>query len=201
MDNSGAGSLYTLAMNPILKLALELGPLVVFFITNTQLGIFTATLAFMAATAISLAASYAINRTIPTMPLVTAVFVMIFGGLTVWLQDETFIKVKPTIVNLLFASILTFGLVTGRLFLKMVLDAAFAISDTGWLKMTRAWIGFFIFLAILNEIVWRTVSTDTWVSFKVFGVMPLTLLFSFSLVPIITKHAVETPDDQTPGTE
>ncbi|NKB45650.1 MAG: septation protein A [Alphaproteobacteria bacterium] len=188
-------------MNPLLKLALELGPLVVFFFTNSQLGIFTATLAFMAAILVSLGVSYAINRTIPTMPLVTAVFVMIFGGLTVWLQDETFIKVKPTIVNLLFASILAFGLLTGRLFLKMVLDAAFAISDTGWLKMTRAWIGFFIFLAILNEIVWRTVSTDTWVSFKVFGVMPITLLFSFSLVPIITKHAIEPVDEETPGTE
>ncbi len=182
-------------MNPLLKLGLELGPLVVFFLANTQLGIFTATIAFMAATAVSLAISYAINRSIPTMPLVTAVFVMVFGGLTIWLQDETFIKIKPTLVNSLFAVILTFGLLTGRLFLKMVLDSAFAITDEGWIKMTRAWIAFFIFLAILNEIVWRSVPTDTWVTFKVFGVMPLTLLFSFSLVPIIMKHAIEEEDD------
>lgn len=184
-------------MNPILKLGLELGPLVVFFLANTQLGIFTATIAFMAATAVSLAISYAINRSIPTMPLVTAVFVMVFGGLTIWLQDETFIKIKPTLVNSLFAVILTFGLLTGRLFLKMVLDSAFSITDEGWVKMTRAWIAFFICLAILNEVVWRSVSTDTWVTFKVFGVMPLTLLFSFSLVPIIMKHAIEDEDTET----
>jgi intracellular septation protein len=132
---------------------------------------------------------------------VTAVFVLFFGGLTVWLQDETFIKVKPTIVNLLFASILGLGLLTGRLFLKMVLDSALALSDTGWLIMTRAWIGFFVFLAVLNEIVWRTVSTDTWVTFKVFGVMPITLLFSFSLVPIIMKYTIEPAEEETSNGE
>ena len=186
-------------MNPIFKLVLELGPLVVFFLTNTQLGIFSATIAFMAATAVSLAVSYAVNRSIPTMPLVTAVFVMFFGGLTIWLQDETFIKVKPTLVNITFATILTFGLMTGRLFLKMVLDSAFSITDEGWTKMTKAWIGFFICLAIINEVVWRSVSTDTWVTFKVFGVMPLTLLFSFTLVPILTKYAIE--EDEAPTSE
>ncbi len=180
-------------MNPILKLVLEIGPLVVFFIANGQFGIFTATMAFMIAIAISQSLSYLISRTIPTMPLVTGVFVMIFGGLTIWLQNETFIKVKPTIVNLLFASILTFGLMTGRLFLKMVLDAAFAMTDTGWAILTRAWIGFFVTLAILNELVWRTVSTDAWVTFKLFGIMPLTLIFSIALVPVITKHAIELP--------
>lgn len=184
------------AMNPLLKLALELGPLVVFFLTNTQFGIFNATMAFMGATLVALGISYSINRTIPTMPLVTAVFVMVFGGLTIWLQDETFIKLKPTIVNLLFASILGFGLVTGRLFMKIVLDAALPLSDRGWVVMTRAWIGFFIVLAILNEIVWRSVSTDTWVTFKVFGVMPLTLVFSFSLIPIMSKHMIETPEGE-----
>ena len=180
-------------MNPILKLVLEIGPLVVFFIANGQFGIFTATMAFMIAIAISLSLSYLISRTIPTMPLVTGVFVMIFGGLTIWLQNETFIKVKPTIVNLLFASILTFGLMTGRLFLKMVLDAAFAMTDTGWAILTRAWIGFFVTLAILNDLVWRTVSADAWVTFKLFGIMPLTLIFSIALVPVITKHAIELP--------
>lgn len=181
-------------MNPLLKLALEMGPLVVFFLSNSQFGIFTATMLFMAATAVSLAISYMINRTIPTMPLVTGVFVLIFGGLTIWLQNETFIKVKPTIVNMLFAFILTFGLMTGRLFLKMVLNSAMALTDIGWTIMTRAWIGFFIVLAILNEIVWRSVSTDAWVTFKVFGILPLTLVFSIALVPVITKHAIELPE-------
>lgn len=185
-------------MNPILKLALELGPLVVFFIGNSQFGIFNATMAFMAATAASLAISYALTRTIPTMPLVSGIFVMVFGGLTIWLNDELFIKLKPTIVNLLFASILAFGLVTGRLFMKMVLDSALPLSDRGWVVMTRAWIGFFIVLAILNEVVWRSVSTDAWVSFKVFGVMPLTLVFSFSLIPLMNKHMIETPDSENP---
>jgi len=185
-------------MNPLLKLALELGPLVVFFVSNNQFGIFDATIAFMAATAISLGFSYALTRTIPTMPLVTGVFVMVFGGLTVWLQDELFIKLKPTIVNLLFASILGFGLLTGRLFMKIVLDSALAMTDRGWVVMTRAWICFFIALAILNEIVWRSFSTDFWVSFKVFGVMPITLIFSFSLIPMMTKHMIETPESEKP---
>lgn len=183
-------------MNPILKLALELGPLVVFFVSNSQFGIFNATIAFMAATAVSLGVSYALTRTIPTMPLVTGVFVMVFGGLTVWLQDELFIKLKPTIVNLLFASILGFGLLTGRLFMKIVLDSALSMTDRGWVVMTRAWMCFFVVLAVLNEIVWRSFSTDFWVSFKVFGVMPLTLIFSFSLIPMMTKHMIETPENE-----
>lgn len=187
-------------MNPLLKLALELGPLVVFFIGNSQFGIFNATMAFMAATTASLGVSYALTRTIPTMPLVSGVFVMVFGGLTIWLNDELFIKLKPTIVNLLFATILGFGLMTGRLFMRMVLDSALPLTDRGWVVMTRAWIGFFIVLAILNEIVWRSVSTDAWVSFKVFGVMPLTLVFSFSLIPLMNKHMVEVPDDNPPPT-
>lgn len=196
MDKAGPTSVYTWAMNPLLKLTLEIGPLVVFFLCNSQFGIFNATLAFMAATAAALAVSYALTRTIPTMPLVTGVFVMVFGTLTVWLQDETFIKVKPTIVNMLFAAILTFGMVTGRLFLKMVLDSAFALTNTGWTILTRAWIGFFLTMAVLNEIVWRSFSTDFWVSFKLFGIMPLTIIFSIALVPIIHKHAADLPEKE-----
>lgn len=199
MDIAGRTSVYTTAMNPLLKLSLEIGPLVVFFVGNSQFGIFNATVAFMAATAVALGISYALTRTVPTMPLVTGVFVMVFGALTVWLQDETFIKIKPTIVNLLFASILTFGLMTGRLFLKMVLDSAFMLTDRGWTILTRAWVGFFVSLALINEIVWRLFSTDFWVSFKLFGIMPLTIIFSIALVPVITKHAID-PDGQDGAT-
>jgi len=178
-------------MNPLLKLALEMGPLVVFFLVNSSYGIFEGTAAFMVATVISLGLSYAIAKTIPTMPLVTAVFVLIFGGLTLWLADVLFIKLKPTIVNLLFATILFAGLKTGRIFIKLLLESALQLSDQGWLILTRAWIGFFLFLAALNEVVWRNVSTDTWVTFKVFGVMPITLVFSFALLPIIFRHSIE----------
>ena len=134
-------------------------------------------------------------RTIPMMPLVGGVFVLFFGGLTIYLQDDLFIKIKPTIVNLAFAGILLFGLAMKRLFIKIVLEAAIQMTDRGWLLLTRAWIGFFVLLAILNEIAWRNFPTDTWVSFKVFGIMPLTLIFSFALVPIIMKHQIPPPGE------
>lgn len=180
-------------MNPVLKLVIEIGPLVAFFLANSQFGIFTATMAFMIATAISLSISYAISQSIPTMPLVTGIFVMVFGGLTLWMQDETFIKIKPTLVNVLFAATLTFGLLTRRLFLKIVLESSMGLTDKGWLILTKAWIGFFLTLAVLNEIVWRSFSTDFWVSFKLFGILPLTIVFSVALVPVIMKHAVDLP--------
>jgi intracellular septation protein len=181
--------------NPLLKLALEFGPLAVFFFANSQYGIFPGTAAFMVATVAALAASYVLMRTIPKMPLITAVFVLIFGGLTLYLADETFIKLKPTIVNLMFASILFIGLVTRRLLIKIVLEGAFQLTERGWLLLTRAWIAFFLFLAALNEVVWRNFSTDTWVDFKVFGVMPLTLLFSFALMPIIMRNTLRPAED------
>lgn len=180
-------------MNPLVKLALEMGPLVVFFLVNSSRGIFIGTAAFMTATVVALAVSYVIARTIPVMPLVTAVFVLVFGGLTLTLADETFIKLKPTIVNLLFAAILAGGLLTGRMFIKLVLESALHLTERGWVVITRAWIGFFLVLALLNELVWRNVPTDTWVNFKVFGIMPLTLLFSFSMIPLIMRHSL--PDD------
>jgi intracellular septation protein len=178
-------------LNPLLKLALEMGPLAVFFLSNSYFGIFPGTAAFMAATVVALAISYTLTRTIPMMPLVTAVFVLIFGGLTLYLADETFIKLKPTIVNLLFAVILFAGLITGRLLIKLVLEGAFQLTDRGWLLLTRAWIAFFLLLAVLNEIVWRNFPTNIWVDFKVFGVMPLTLLFSFALMPVIMRHQLQ----------
>ena len=187
-------------INPFLKLALELGPLAVFFGANSAFGIFPGTAAFMIATVAALGISYVVARTIPVMPMVTAVFVLIFGGLTLYLADETFIKLKPTIVNLMFASILLAGLVTKRLFIKFVFDAAFHLSDRGWHLLTRAWIVFFVFLAVLNEVVWRNFSTDTWVSFKVFGVMPLTFVFSLTLFPVMMRHALPQENDESSET-
>ena len=193
-------------INPILKLALELGPLIVFFFANARgaqiaaefpvlnsLGgpIFIATALFMAATIISLVVSYAIARTLPIMPLVSGVVVMVFGLLTLYLKDDTFIKMKPTIINTLFGSVLLIGLYFGKSFLKIVFDAAFQIDEAGWKKMTFRWGLFFLFLAVINEIVWRNTTTDTWVTFKVWGVMPITLLFTFSQLPLIMKHSLE----------
>ncbi len=186
-------------MNQWLKLALEMGPLLVFFIGNSRFGIFPATIAFMVATIAALSVSYALVRSIPVMPLVGGVFVLFFGGLTIYLQDDLFIKIKPTIVNLIFAALLLTGLLMKRLFIKIVLGAAIQLTDRGWLLLTRAWIGFFVLLAVANEVAWRNFPTDTWVSFKVFGVMPLTLLFSLALVPIIMKHQIPEPPVGTNG--
>jgi intracellular septation protein len=179
-------------LNPILKLVLEMGPLVVFFVANGRFGILQGTLIFMVATVIALAVSYFLSRTIPVMPLVSGIFVLVFGGLTVVLANDFFIKIKPTIVNAAFALILLAGLLTDRLLIKMVLESALQLTERGWLLLTRAWIAFFLFLAVLNEVVWRNLSTDAWVKFKVFGVMPLTLAFSLALVPIIMKHTLPT---------
>ncbi|MBL8644985.1 MAG: septation protein A [Rhodospirillaceae bacterium] len=186
-------------MNHWLKLALEMGPLLIFFFGNSRFGLFPATMAFMVATVTALAVSYTLTRTIPVMPLVGGVFVLFFGGLTLYLEDELFIKIKPTIVNLCFAAILLVGLMMNRLFIKIVMEAAIQLTDRGWLILTRAWIGFFVVLAVLNEIVWRNFSTDTWVSFKVFGIMPLTLVFSFALIPVIMKHQSPAAPDPGPG--
>ena len=198
------------AMNPMLKLVLELGPLIVFFFANARgaqiaaafpalssLGgpIFIATALFMAATIISLVVSYAIARTVPIMPLVSGAVVMVFGLLTLYLKDDTFIKMKPTIINTLFGIILLVGLYFGKSFLKIVFDAAFQIDETGWKKMTFRWGLFFLFLAVINEIVWRNTSTDTWVTFKVWAVMPITLLFTFSQLPLIMKHSLEKKEE------
>jgi intracellular septation protein len=183
-------------MRPMLKLVLEMGPLVVFFLANARYGILTGTALFMIATVAALIASRFTLGKIPVMPLVSGVFVLVFGGLTVALSNDLFIKLKPTIVNLCFAGILLFGLMTGRLYIKLVLEAALNLTDRGWLLMTRAWIAFFLFLAVANEIVWRTMSTDAWVKFKVFGVMPMTVLYSLALVPLIMKHTIpETTTD------
>ncbi|PSC06811.1 septation protein A [Alsobacter soli] len=179
------------ALNPILKLALEMGPLVIFFLANQRAGIFVATGLFMAAVLASLVVSYSLTRHLPIMPLVTAVVVLVFGGLTLWLQDDHFIKLKPTIVNSLFGAALLGGLAFGRPLLPVVLDTVFNLDDAGWRKLTFRWGVFFFVLAAINEVVWRTQTTDFWVNFKVFGIMPLTLLFALSQTPLILKHEVK----------
>ena len=161
---------------------IDLGPLLVFFGVNYFYGIMIATAALMVATLIAVIVGYVFERSIPPMPAVTCVFVVIFGGLTLWLDDELFIKIKPTIVNLLFAGALASGLIMGRNFLKSLLGRTLALSDQGWNTLTRGWIAMFVVLAGLNEIVWRSVETDTWVSFKVFVIPVIVLAFSSVLL-------------------
>jgi intracellular septation protein len=200
-------------VNPALKLVLELGPLLVFFFANArgewlvqkfpalgELGgpIFVATGLFMAATAIALIASWLLTRTLPIMPMVSGVVVFIFGALTLYLQDDIFIKMKPTIVNTLFGGVLLGGLYFGRSLLGYVFDSAFRLDAEGWRKLTFRWGLFFLFLALANEVVWRNFSTDFWVTFKVWGIMPITLLFTFSQMPLILRHSL---DDKASGEE
>lgn len=182
--------------NPWVKLAIEMGPLILFFVANGMYGIFAATGAFMVAIAASMIASRHLQGHIPPMLWFTGAVVMVFGGLTLYLADETFIKLKPTIIYSVFAGILIFGLARGRSYLKLVMEAAFPpVDDTGWMKLARNWAIFFVVMAIVNEIVWRNFSTDFWVSFKLFGFIPLTFLFAMAQMPVIMKHQIDTPTD------
>jgi intracellular septation protein len=198
-------------LNPLLKLALDMGPLLLFFLANARpalfiplvapllpemasgekAGIFVATAVFMAAILASLVVSYALTRHLPVMAMVTAVIVVVFGGLTLVLHDDTFIKMKPTIVYLLFAGLLLGGLAFNKPLLAMVFDSVFDLNEEGWRKLTLRWAIFFLALAVLNEIVWRTQSTDFWVSFKAFGVLPLTFIFAALQYPLLQKYATE----------
>lgn len=193
MDETGPSRL-----NPLAKLALELGPLVLFFFANAYSDrffgipadrrIFVATGLFVAATLIALAIHYVLVRKLPIMPLVSAVVVVVFGGLTILLNDETFIKLKPTIVNTLFGVLLLGGLAFGKPLLKVVMDSMFELTDEGWRKLTLRWAIFFFVLAALNEVVWRTQTTDVWVNFKVFAIMPLTVVFALAQTPLLMRY-------------
>ncbi len=205
-------------LNPLLKLVLEIGPLGVFFVsfrygaellaiptftglleplTGAQAlagpsgPLFVATAVFMVAIAASLAVSWHLTRHLPRMAVVTGIVVAIFGGLTLWLQDETFIKMKPTIVNSIFAVILGFGLTRGRSYLKYLMGSTMALDDAGWMIFTRRWVVFFLCMAALNEAIWRTQTTDFWVSFKTFGSLPLTFAFLALQWPLLKRHMVE----------
>lgn len=190
-----------------IRMAIELGPLVVFFVLNAKADdffdvaanqtIFWATGGFMIATAVSLISSYLLFRKIPTMPLVTGVFVFVMGGMTIFLHDDLFIKLKPTITNVLFAAGLLGAAYMGNPIMKKLFDGAFDITDEGWMVLTRRWGFFFLLLAVLNEVVWRNVSTDTWVSFKVFGIMPLTMVFGMAQIPVLTKYAPASSIEKT----
>ncbi len=182
--------------NPTLKLVLEMGPLVLFFFTNYKFGIFPATGVLMVAVLVTLAISYYLTRHLPVMPVVTAVFVLIFGGLTFLFHDELFIKLKPTIVNCLFGTALLGALAMGKSLLPVLLDSVLQLTEDGWRKLTLRWGLFFFALAAINEIVWRNFSTDVWVNFKVWGVMPLTILFALSQVPLILKYELKKDDPE-----
>jgi intracellular septation protein len=201
-------------INPMLKLGLDIGPLLLFFVANSRpawflpivgpllpasvasgerIGIFVATAVFMVAIVIALVTSYALTRHLPAMPLVTAVVVLVFGSLTLLLHDELFIKLKPTIIYVLFGGTLLVGLALGKPLLGLLFDSVFHLNEEGWRKLTLRWALFFLALALLNEIVWRTQTTDAWVTFKVFGVLPLTLLFAALQLPLMTRYAQPEP--------
>jgi intracellular septation protein len=203
-------------LNPVLKLVLDLGPLLLFFVANSRpalflplvspmlpaeaasgerIGIFVATAVFMIAVVGAFAISYALTRRLPLMPLVTAAVVLVFGSLTLVLHDELFIKLKPTIIYVLFGSILLGGLAFRIPLLGAVFDSVFHLTEAGWRKLTVRWALFFFAIALLNEIVWRTQSTDVWVSFKVFAVLPLTLVFAALQYPLLTKYAAPEPTE------
>jgi len=178
-------------LNPLVKLALDLGPLALFFFANSRYGIFAATATFMVAVVAALIVSYVMTRHLPIMPVVTAIIVLIFGGLTLALHNDTFIKLKPTIIYTLFGGVLLGGLYFNKPLLGVVFDSLFHLTDEGWRKLTLRWAIFFLALAVLNEIVWRNASTDFWVNFKVFGVVPLTFLFGALQVPLLKKYAAD----------
>ena len=166
----------------------DYGPLAAFFVAYLLGGLFVATGALMITTVIAIALALYYERRVPVAPVVTAVIVMIFGGLTLWLQDERFIKMKPTIVQALFAAILFGGLLFRQPLLKPLLQSAWTLTDAGWRILTLRFAFFFAAMAVLNEVVWRSVSTDLWVNFKIFGILLLTVLFTAAQVPLIARH-------------
>ena len=178
-------------MKSLYKLLIDIGPLAVFFIFYTRSGLQASILPFMVATVIAVLFSYILEKKIPIMPTVGAAIVLLFGGLTIYFDNDVFFKMKPTIINVLFAVILYGGILINKPLLKYLLGAALKLEEEGWKILTQRWIGFFIALAILNEVVWRTQSTDIWVNFKVFGILPITFIFTMTQFPLIKKYQIE----------
>ena len=177
-------------MKNIYKLIIDIGPLAVFFIFYTRSDLQSAILPFMIAIIIAVLFSYTLEKKIPVMPTVGAIIILVFGGLTIYFDNDVFFKMKPTIINLLFAGILYGGIVLKKPLLRYLLGAALKLQDEGWSILTKRWIGFFIALAILNEIIWRTQSTDIWVNFKVFGILPITFIFTITQFSVIKKYQI-----------
>lgn len=175
------------APHPMLKLATEIGPLILFFVANAKFNIFAATATFMVAIIVSLIVSWVMTRHLPIMAIVSAVVVLVFGTLTLALRDETFIKVKPTIIYALFGAVLAVGLAMGRSLIALVFDQVLELTEEGWRRLTLRWTAFFFVMAALNEIVWRTQTTDFWVAFKLFGAVPLTFIFAVAQYPLMKR--------------
>ncbi|MBB4305198.1 intracellular septation protein [Rhodobium orientis] len=189
------------------KFLLDFGPLVAFFATYFTVDpvtvggevykpIVVAGVVLALLTVITLTISYVRYRHIPTMPLVSGVLVVVFVVLTVIFNDDTFIKIKPTIVYCLFAAALLGGLALGKPLLRKLFDGAFQLDEKGWRILTLRWGLFFIVMAVVNEFVWRNFSEESWVAFKTFGFLPITVLFAFSQMPLMSRHAVETEDGE-----
>lgn len=201
-------------MNPALKLALELGPLLVFFFANSRaewlteqypplaaLGqpIFIASAFFMAATAIALVVSWIKLRSLPVMPILSAGIIFVFGAIGFWLHDEMFFKIKPTIINTMFGLILLGGLYFGKSLLGYVFDSAFRLDAEGWRILTWRWGLYFLLMAVVNEVMWRNFSTDTWIAFKVWGNLPLSILFMMAQMPLMMRHALPEEGEEKVG--
>ncbi len=191
--------------DPALRMAIDFGPLIVFFAVNFLVGgeqisrVVAATVAFMTATGIAMAVSQWKIGHISPMLWLSGVLVLVFGGLTIYFHDETFIKIKPTIIYLMFASVLIFGLVTGRPLLQYVLESAYpGLSPKGWRLLTINWAVFFAAQAALNEAVWRNTSWDFWVAYKLWGVIPMTLIFAVANLPMLMKHGMQVSGDTPP---
>ena len=187
-------------VGPVFRMALDFGPILVFFIVNAAapgprtLRVLIATAAFMLATAAAMLVSKMKTGRISPMLWLSGALVFVFGGLTLYFRNEDFIKMKPTIVYAMFASILAFGLATGRPLLKSLLESAYpGLNDDGWRKLTVNWTGFFIVMAVVNELVWRNTSWDFWVGFKLWGVLPATLLFAGANIPMLLRHGLMAP--------
>ena len=189
------------APHPLFKLTTELGPLVIFFAANAKFGLFVATGAFMVAVVVAIVASYVVTRHVPLMAIVTAFIVLVFGGLTLFFHDEMFIKLKPTIIYSLFAVTLGIGLLFGRSFIAVMFDQMFNLTPKGWRILTIRWAIFFAFMAVVNEVVWRTQTTDFWITFKAFGVIPITAIFAMAQTSLIKRYHLEPATADVPDTK